>query len=265
VADVLKEICDQRRLDVQVAKREKPISALQADIKAMPSPRGFAQALSEKVNNDQIGLIAEVKRASPSQGEIRKDFDPVACAKTYEMAGATCLSVLTEPNWFQGSPQDLENIRGTVTLPLLRKDFTIDPYQVVEARNLGADCILLIMAALSENQAMELAQTAREYDLDILVEVHNHEERDRALNSGMPFDLLGVNNRNLKTMDINIETTVKLTRDLPPGILSVCESGIQTTNDIRYIRKHGTHCFLIGTALMKQDDLYNATQTILNA
>lgn len=265
MSDVLKEICARRYEDVIQKRKEHPISSLIADLKTHGPARPFADKLSEKKDNHKIGLIAEVKKASPSQGIIRPDLEPVEIAKSYESAGATCLSVLTEPHWFKGNDNYIAQIKNNVELPVLRKDFMLDPYQIIESRHIGADCILIIMAALSDAQALELSQAAREYGLDILVEVHNYAERDRVFNTGLPFDLFGINNRNLKTMDIDLETSINLSQDLPKDTLVVSESGLNTHDDLRMMIENDIYCFLIGTSLMRQDNIGCATRKILGA
>ncbi len=265
MADILKEICDRRREDVIKNRKERPIATLQNEIKSHSSPRPFADNLKAKAAAKEIGLIAEVKRASPSQGEIRPDISPIEVATAYENNGASCLSVLTEPHWFKGHDKYIAQIKQNVDLPILRKDFMIDPYQIVESRCIGADCILIIMAALSDMQAGELCAAAREYDMDILVEVHDFAERDRVFNAGLEFDLLGINNRNLKTMQIDLDTSIKLSKDLPGDTIVVCESGLNTHDDILRMNEHDIYCFLIGTSLMKQPDIALATRKILGA
>ena len=263
MSDILKEICAKRHDDVMEMRKNHPIAELQSQVKSLNSTRPFADTIRDKIKNKHPALIAEVKRASPSQGDIRHNFEPVDIAQAYEDAGASCLSVLTEPHWFKGDDAYIEQIKKEVTLPVLRKDFMVDPYQIVQSRCIGADCILIIMAALSNMQAAELCDAAREYDLDILVEVHDFDERDRVLNTGLPFDLLGINNRNLKTMDIDLETTIKLSRDLPPDIPVVCESGLNTHQDLQKMMDNGIYSFLIGTSLMRHVDPGIAARKIL--
>lgn len=265
MSDILKKICAKRLEDVKVLRKATPIAELQAHVKSLSEPRPFTQKLVDKIANKQIGLIAEVKRASPSQGDIRLNYDAVDIAQSYEDAGATCLSVLTEPHWFKGDDAYIEQIKRQVSLPVLRKDFMVDPYQIIQSRCIGADCILIIMAALSDMQASELCAAAREYNLNILVEVHDFEERDRVLNTGLEFDLLGINNRNLKTMDIDLNTSIKLSRDLPPGIAVVCESGLKTHTDLLKMMDHDIYAFLIGSSLMQHTDPGIAARKILGA
>lgn len=260
--DVLARICDAKLK--HVGKQQRIISEYTLDsiIKTVSTPRGFHAALRQKVEAQSIGLIAEVKKASPSKGIIREDFHPVDIAKAYVEGGATCISVLTDVPFFQGEDSYLVDVHSAVTLPVLRKDFMLDPYQIKESRALGADCILLIMAALSDIQARELEQVALELGMDVLVEVHDAAECERALR--LKTTLLGVNNRNLKTLEVDLNTTKSLAAMVPPSYTLVCESGIYTHEDIIAMQQVGAHCFLVGESLVREWDVAAATKKLIN-
>lgn len=261
MSDVLEEICAYKREHIARKKAVHALEIAEKQAQAASAPRGFARALKARVDAGGYGLIAEIKKASPSRGLIREDFDPTALARAYEAGGATCLSVLTDEKYFQGGDSYLQAAHAAVNLPVLRKDFMLDPYQVVEARALGADCILLIMAALSDELAAELEQTAHDWGMDVLVEVHNASEMTRALS--LQTELIGINNRNLKTLEIDIATTEELAAMVPHGRTLISESGLYTPADLARMAKAGARCFLIGESLMRQDDVEAATRAIL--
>ena len=261
-SDVLARICANTRAEVAQRKAARGIEVLRAEIAARDDQtRGFGHALKEATINGRYGLIAEIKKASPSGGLIRPDFDPAGLARAYKAGGATCLSVLTDEKWFQGSPAHLRAARAAVDLPVLRKDFILDPWQVFESRAMGADCILLIMAALTDAQARELEALARGLDLDVLVEVHDRRELERAL--GLETSLIGINNRNLKTLKTDLATTEELAPLVPPDRFLVAESGIRDTDDLRRLAAVGPQCYLVGESLMRQDDVEAATRALL--
>ncbi len=254
---VLDDILRDKQQEVIDRAAKNPLAVLQATLEANQTnsefaPRGFAAALHSTVKQQRSAVIAEVKKASPSKGLIRANFAPDEIARSYQAGGATCLSVLTDEKYFQGKDNYLLAARAAVNLPVLRKDFIVDDYQVWETRALGADCLLLIVAALSNTQLQALYGRARELDLDVLVEVHNEEELERA--AALGCDLLGINNRNLKTFETSLETTRRLATLAPANALLISESGIHTPQDIEFLRGLNVHCYLIGEAFMRQAD-----------
>ncbi|TDG11670.1 indole-3-glycerol phosphate synthase TrpC [Seongchinamella unica] len=238
----------------EVASRQARISlgSLESRISEQPPARGFARALAARVAAAEPAVIAEAKKASPSKGVIRADFDPAAIAESYQRGGATCLSVLTDIDFFQGADEYLQQARAACELPVIRKDFTVDPYQVVEARAIGADAILLIVAALADDQMRELADTAAEFGLDVLVEVHDRAELDRAL--VLETQLVGINNRDLHSFDMRLETTLDLLPHIPEDRVVVTESGIHNREDVALMRERDVHAFLVGETFMRAED-----------
>ncbi len=259
--NLLQEICQKKRAHIAACQQATPLAVLEARIATLPPARDFAGALQAKRVTGSFGLIAELKRASPSAGLIRPDFDVAQLAQAYASAGAACLSVLTDQPYFQGQDSDIA-AAVSAGLPILRKDFMLDVYQVAEARALGADCILLIMAALSDSAAADLYDAALHYGLAVLVETHDADEMTRALH--LPGGMIGINNRNLKTLQTDLATSPRLAKHVPPDRLLVSESGLRNHADLCHMAEHGIGCFLVGEHLLKQSDLYAATQQLLN-
>ena len=258
--NILDKIKAYKLQEVAQRKEATPLANLETAARAAAPPRGFAKALMQAAH-DGYGLIAEIKKASPSKGLIREDFDVPALAQAYRDGGATCLSVLTDTPSFQGADGYLKAAHDAVVLPVLRKDFIYDPYQVVESRALGADCILLIMATLEDAQAAELEQAAFAWNMDVLIEVHDEDELMRA--SSLKSPLIGINNRNLKTFETTLDTTKTLAKLVPADRTIISESGLTTPDDLAELAQYGARCFLIGESLMRQEDVAKATRTLL--
>ncbi len=261
MSDTLTKITADTARHVAKCKAARPLGVVEDTAKKADAPRGFAKALKATIAAGRYGLIAEIKKASPSKGLIRPDFDPPSLARAYERGGATCLSILTDEPYFQGRDEFLVQARAATKLPVLRKDFMIDPYQIVEARALGADCVLLIMACLDDKLAAELATLAHRWGMDVLVEVHNAEELDRAL--AIDGDLIGVNNRNLKTLAVDLTTTEQLAPKVPKDRVLVAESGLGSPADLARMAKVGASAFLIGESFMRKPDVEAAVREIL--
>ncbi len=260
MATILDNIKSYKLAEIAAAKLAMPLAEIEAAARAAGPTRGFVRAV-QRAAHAGYGLIAEIKKASPSKGVIREDFDPAALARAYQAGGAACLSVLTDGPSFQGAPEDLVAARAATSLPTLRKDFIYDPYQVAETRALGADCILIIMASVSDVQARELEAAAKGWDMDVLVEVHNERELDRAADLQSP--LLGINNRDLATYVTDLDTTRRLARLAPEGRVLIAESGLSTPRDLADLARFGTRVFLVSEALMRQSDVAAATRALL--
>jgi len=267
--DVLNRILARKREEVAARSARTPLRELEARSADAPAPRGFAAAIEAGIVRGAPAVIAEVKKASPSKGVIRADFDPAAIARSYQAGGATCLSVLTDVDFFQGADEYLRQARAACTLPVLRKDFTVDEYQVLEARTLGADCILLIVAALDDARLPDLAARALALGMDVLLEAHDDHELARALAVSGSSDgrapLLGVNNRNLRSFEVSLDTTLRLRDRVPPGRRLVTESGIASPADVRLLREAGIDAFLVGEAFMRDPDPGAALQRLFFA
>ncbi len=250
--DILGRILERKRAEVRERRKTVPLAGLQSAAGDAPAPRGFYQAIARTIEVGRPAVIAEIKKASPSRGVIRPDFEPEAIARSYAEGGAACLSVLTDIDFFQGRDEDLREAREACGLPVLRKDFMVDAYQIHESRAIGADCILLIVAALGDSELREFADIATELGMDVLVEVHNREELERGLMLRLP--LIGINNRDLHTFDTSIETTIGLMHDVFPDRTVVTESGIHSRDDVARLRKNHVNAFLVGEAFMTSED-----------
>ncbi len=256
---ILEQICDKKRSHIDVKKGQTSLQDLKVMVKESEKPRGFINALTQKSQN-KFAFITEVKKASPSKGVIREDFDPIKIAKIYEDNGAACLSVLTDEPYFQGCDDYFTAIKPAVTLPMLRKDFMIDPYQIYESRVMGTDCILLIMACLTDTMASELYDLSVNLSMDVLVEIHDEEELERALS--LSPKMIGVNNRNLKTLDVNLQTGLDLAQKIPQNIVKIAESGISNSDEIHRFSAAGYNAFLIGESLMRQENIGDALKNL---
>lgn len=250
--DILKKIIQRKEVEIEERKALVSLPDIMKRAKTAAPPRSFAYALQRKIQSGQSAVIAEIKKASPSKGVIRENFVPSEIAISYEKGGATCLSVLTDVDFFQGSDAYLKQAREVCALPVLRKEFIIDPYQVYEARGMGADCILLIVACLSDVQLKELSELAISLEMDVLVEVHDEEELKRALPLELP--MIGINNRNLRTFETSLQTTIDLLKLIPDDCIVVTESGIHTKDDVALMQQHNVNAFLVGEAFMRADD-----------
>lgn len=250
--DILKKIIFRKLEEIQEGCEKISLREMKQKAMAMPAPKDFSGALRAKLDDGQSAVIAEIKKASPSKGILRDPFDPVEIAKSYEANGAACLSVLTDRDFFQGGNEYLQAVREAVDLPIIRKDFIVDDYQVYEARAIGADCILLIAAAIGDAQLYELSQTALQLGMDVLVEVHNEAEMERALQ--LPLPMIGINNRDLHTFDVSLETTFKMLEMIPDNRIVITESGILGPEDVAQMREHDVNSFLVGEAFMRSEN-----------
>ncbi len=261
--NILEQICDSKRVEIAKDKQNLPIDELKKLVNASNyKPKGFFNALNSKKSLKNPALIAEIKKKSPSKGIIRKNFDPVSIAKSYENARVDCLSILTDEKYFGGKNEYLMEVRSVSPLPIIRKDFILDEYQIFEAKNMGADCILLIVSCLSPQELLKLEGVALDLGLDVLIEVHDKEELDIALKA--KSKLIGINNRNLKTFEVSLENSINLSKHIPNDYIKVCESGINTPQDIKLMMDNGLHAFLVGESLMRQENIEEATRKLLS-
>lgn len=260
--NILKKICEDKLKHIEEKKRVVFESKILELIPRLPHTRGFIESIQKKINNGQNALIAECKKASPSKGIIRTNYEPGIIAKSYQSAGAACISVLTDKPYFQGSGNDLRIVKKSCEIPVIRKDFILDPYQVIESRALGADCILLIMCILENSQAHELEDAAIKQEMDVLIEIHDEHDLERALT--LKSKMIGINNRDLKTLKVDLATTERLAPKIPKDRIVICESGIKNHDDILRMNKSGVYGFLVGETLMSQEDIEAATRELLN-
>lgn len=261
MSDILNRILETKRAEVAAAIAAKPLAQLREEAHAASAPRDFAGSIHARITADKAAVIAEIKKASPSKGVIREDFRPAEIARSYERGGAACLSVLTDAPYFQGHEDYLIAARAACQLPVLRKDFMVDPWQVLEARSIGADAILIIVAALEDGQMREIEQTALDLGMDVLVEVHDAAEMERA--SRLTSRLIGVNNRDLRDFTVDFARTYELIGHAPEGCTFVAESGLSSHADLQAMAEHGVRCFLVGEALMRHADVEAATRRLL--
>lgn len=261
MSSVLQEICEKKRAHVEAQKKSAPLAELKTQLANAEAPRGFIASLEKKAANGDLAMITEVKKASPSKGIIRADFNPAEIAKTYQAGGAACISVLTDEPYFQGRDEYLTEVKNAVSLPVLRKDFMINEYQIYESRALGADCILIIMAALDDQTAKALHDLSIDLGMDVLVEVHNEEELDRALKFSPR--MIGINNRNLKTLSVDVQTSFDLIEKMPADCLKVSESGLADVQTLEKLQQSGFKAFLVGESLMREPDIATALKTLI--
>lgn len=263
MSNILTEICKNKAIYLEQRKKQISLNEMERNLPNFLPKISFIDAIRQKNLQKKIALIAEVKKSSPSGGVIRENFDHIAIAKSYENAGAACISILTDYQYFKGKEEYITDIAAKVNIPLLRKDFMIDPYQVIESKFLGANCILLIMAAIEDSLAKELEDLAFENNLDVLIEIHSLEELERALK--LKTRLIGINNRNLKTLKVDLQHFANFPKHVPSGYVLVCESGIKDNNDIKFMTKNGANAFLVGESLMRSDDIESATRKLIGS